>query len=410
MTAKWTPMKWPSSWKEPSMLDLLKGTPLNFLLMEKDEGLAPVAARARVLGIEVSTTGLPPSSVKVLEGVWPGINLSKSGAKDLAAALRAGDPWIDSNGWNIRLNAALNPKAEIWVKAAPQAPYSGESYQTSFADAAVHQGRWIVQLDDKLAAGLAANQPEALGTWKKITGTAGFFAERASWSDYVPEAVLGILSNFSGQNETKGQGILNAMARANQQYRILIKTNLVPSSLLGLKAVLYPDSEAPAIELRNKILDYVKSGGKLIAGSPWGTLPADAKQSGWMRKYELFDFGKGRIAIHRADFDDLNAVANDFAMLISHRYDLLKLFNGGAMTAFYTRQPDGKRAAVQMLFYAPMRGGNPRTVLVAGKYRTGKLWTLDRTEPQQLETQPGANGLECHLPTVSPYAAIELES
>jgi hypothetical protein len=410
MTVKWTPMKWPSSWKEPSMLDLLKGTPLNFLLLGKDEGLGPVAAGAQALGIEVSTTGVPASSVRVIEGVWPGINLSKSGATDLAAALRTGDPWIDSNGWNIRLNAELNPRAEVWVNAAPQAPYSGESYQIGFAEAAVHKGRWIIQLDDKLAAGIAANQPEAMGTWKKITGAAGFFAQRASWSDYLPEAVFGILSDFSGQNETKGREILNTVARTSQQYHILIKTNLTQSSLLGLKAVLYPDSDAPALAQRNRISDFVKSGGMLISGSSWGPLPADAKHGGWMRRYELFDFGKGRIALHRGDFEDPSTVANDSAMLISHRYDLLKIFNGGAIGAIYTRQPDGKRAAVQMLFYAPMRGGNPRSVLVAGKYRKGKLWTLDRTEPQELETLPRENGLECHLPSVSPYAAVELES
>lgn len=410
MTARWTPMKWPSPWKDPSMLDLVKGTPINLLLIGKEDGLAPLAARAEALGLEVSTSGAPPSSVKMIEGGWPGVNPAKSGAADFTAAIRDGDPWIDSNGWAIRLATELTPKTEVWVSAAPRAPYSVEAYQIGFAEAAIHGGRWIVQLDDTLAAGVAANQPEALGTWKKITAAAAFFAQRASWSDYVPEAVFGILSDFAGQNEKTGQEMLQAVVWTNQQYRILIKIKIARSSLLGLKGVLYPDSDPPAPALRDRMIDFVKAGGMLISGPSWGALPAEAKQAGWMRKYELFDIGKGRIALHRAPLADLKVVADDSTALISHRYDPLKIFNGGAMNVIYTKQPDGKGAVVQMLFYAPMRGGNPRLVLVAGKHKTARLWTLDRPEPQQLETIPWEKGLECHLPSVSPYAAIELES
>jgi hypothetical protein len=35
MMAPWTPMRWPAAWKDPSTLDLLKGTAIDYLLIEE---------------------------------------------------------------------------------------------------------------------------------------------------------------------------------------------------------------------------------------------------------------------------------------------------------------------------------------------------------------------------------------
>jgi hypothetical protein len=403
-------MKWPSAWKDPSMLELLKGTPVNFLFLGKEESLGPLAGGAPALGIQVSTAGAPPSGVKVLAGEWPGVKLSETGAVDMSAAGPTGDPWVDSNGWNIRLNKELDPMTEIWVSATPKAPFSRESYLITLADTAVHNGRWIIQLDDSLAAAIAAKKTDALETWKKITGAANFFAQRAPWSDYVPEAVLGILSDFAGNNETLGREILNLVARTNQQYRILLKEKATDPLLAGLQAVLYPDAEPPSAALRNRIMEFVKSGGMLITGPGWGPLPTGTTAGGGMRGYETHSVGKGRIALHRAALDDPYLIANDCAVLVSHRHDLLRFFNGGAVGSFYTKRPDSKRAVVQLIFYAPMRGGHPPSVGVVGNFRTGRLWTLDRSEAQNLETVAREKRLEFHLPSAMQYAAVELEA
>jgi hypothetical protein len=100
----------------------------------------------------------------------------------------------------------------------------------------------------------------------------------------------------------------------------------------------------------------------------------------------------------------------DSVVLMSHRHDLLRFFNGGAVGSFYTKQPDGKRAVVQMLFYASMRGGNPPSVRVAGKYKTARLFTLEQSEPRGIEVLNRDDALELHLPPVSQYAAAELEA
>jgi hypothetical protein len=327
----------------------------------------------------------------------------------LSAAGPTGDPWVDSNGWKIRLHTELHRAKEIWIRAVPKASPSRESYLISAAEAAVHKGRWIIQLDDSLASGIAGKNPEALETWKRATSAAAFFAEREAWLDYIPEAVIGILSDFTGQNEFMSHELLNLIARTNQQYQVILKTKATESSLRGLKAVLYADVDPPSAELRNRVLEFVKSGGMLIASPGWGQTPGNPVIGEDHPRYSIRHLEKGKIAFPKSDFSDPYVVANDSVVLISHRHDLLRFFNGGAVGSFYTKRPDGKRAVVQMLFYASMRGGNPRSVHVAGKYHSAKLLTLEQSEPRDIEVLNHGNGLELHLPPVSEYAAVELE-
>ena len=410
MATEWTPMRWPVEWRDPSALDLLTGTAINCLLMESDAEFGAVIARARQEGINVVQAGAPTARVSVVDGEWPGVKLTESGALDHAAAGPTGVPWIDSNGWKVRLASALNPGSQVWVSAASRKPrLSAESYLMAVADAAAHGGRWIISLDSQLAEGIAARRPEALERWKRLTGAAGYFAARKDWSGYVPEAVIGIISDFTGRNEFMSHEILNLMARTNQQYRIIVKTAFSGSSLDGLRAVLYTDDEAPEPGLRKRILKFVEAGGMLITGPKWGDLPGAPVDGGQHPRYSLRACGKGRLAVARPDFEDPYIVANDSIVLISHRYELLRFWNGGAVGSYFAMAPDRKRGVVQMLFYAFILGDNRPTVRVAGQYKTARLWTFDQPAPRNLEMEIQKDAVELHLPPVRSYAAAELE-
>jgi hypothetical protein len=404
-------MRWPAEWKDPSALDALKGTAINCLLVESDAQPGPVIAGARREGIHVVQARTPPTGVNIIEGEWPGVKLSESGVFDHATAGPTGVPWIDSNGWKIRLTAALNLGTQVWVRAAPRQPrLLAESYVTALADAAAHGGRWIISLDSQLAAGIAARSPEALDRWKKVTGAAGYFAGRSDWSHYVPEAVIGIVSDFTGRNEFMSQELLNLVARTNQQYRIIVKTAFSGSSLDSLRAVLYADEEPPEPGLRERILEFVKAGGMLITGPKWGELPSKSEAGGDHPRYSLRAYGKGRLAVATPDFGDPYIVANDSMALVSHRYELLRFWNGGAVGSYLTASPDRKRAVVHMLFYAFILGDNRPTVRVAGRYRTARLWTLDQSGPRDLDMVVKEDAVELQLPPVRGYAAAELET
>lgn len=403
-------MRWPGAWKTPSALSLLKGTAVNCLLVERSADLQAVVTQAKQAGLAVAEAASPPAGVRIVQGEWPGVQMSRSGGADRASAGPTGAPWVDSNGWKVRLEAALHPGAAVWVDAVPKAPrVVAGAYQLAVADAAAHGGRWILSLDDQLATGIADQKPEALDTWKNVAGAAGFFASHKTWSDYLPEAVIGVISSFAGDNEFMGQELLNLLARANQQYRIIVKTKTSESSWSGLRAVLYADAEPPAPDLRKQILAFVEAGGLLIAGPKWGTPPGTPAREEAHPRYSELAIGKGRVALARSDPDDPYILANDSVLLVSHRHDLLRFWNGGAVGSCLTAAPDRKRALAHLLFYAN-RGPDAASVRVAGRYRAASLWTLDRPAPRRLEIELQKDAVELHLPQVSQYAAAELEA
>lgn len=398
-------MRWPGSWKSPSAVGLLKGTPINWLLVDKEADLAPVIEQAKQAGINVAEIDSPPAGTTVIPGDWPGVAMARGGG---AAAGPTGVPWVDTNSWKIRLEAARRPGANIWVDAPPKAPrVSAGSYRTAIADAAASGGRWMISLDAQLAAGLADGKADALAIWKEIAGAAAFFAARKDWPAYLPEAVVGVVSSFAGDDEFIGQELLNLIGRTNQQYAVLVKDKLTATSLRGLRAVIYADAKPPSAELRKQILDFVTAGGLLITGPKWGAPPGVPAKDEHLR-YAARTLGKGRLAIAKEDPDDPWVLANDSALLISRRYELLRFWNGGAVGSYLAAAPDRKRAVAHLLFYSD-RGPDHASVRIAGRYRKASLWTPDRQEPRPVEMEIQKDAVELHLPAVFQYAAAELE-
>ena len=402
----------------PSALTVLKGTCINYLLMDKSAALEPAAAEARKNGISVGGPDSLPPGVSLVSGEWPGIQLSPSGKVDTVAAGPTGAPWVDSNGWKIRLTAALHPESTVWVDAAPKEPrLFPQSYVVAIADSAARGGRWVISLDDQLAAGIAAQTPAALATWKRITAAAGFFDAHQPWRAHFPAAVIGVISDFAGPNEFLGQELLNLLDRTNQQYRIIPKANVSAASINGLEAVLSLDADAPSPDMRKLILAFVEAGGMLIGGPDWRGLPGSPAKYDEHPRYTSRLLGKGRIAVAKASLSDPYLLANDSVLLVGHRHDLIRFWNGGAVGSYLTGTPDRKRTLAQILFYSErgpnlQRGGRGSevTVWVSGQYRAAQLWTLDQTSSRPVEMELTKDGVELHLPAVSEYAAVELEA
>jgi hypothetical protein len=408
MSVQLMPMRWPGAWKSAAGLEFLKGTPVNALVVEKAADLGALAERARQNGLAVVEAAAPPAGVRMVKGEWPGVQRPRRRDPDSASAGPTGNPWVDSNGWKIRLESALNPGQAVWVDVPPKERAYPASYVLAFADAAAHAGRWVISLEDSLAAALAENQPRALETWKRLSGAAAFFSKRPEWAECVPAAVIGIISDFTGENEFMGQELCNLVARTNQQYRIVVKGSLTASSLGGLRAVIYADAAPPDAALRSRVLEFVEAGGMLITGPNWGAAPGTPAKTEDHFRYQARSLGKGKVEFAKAGLDDPYVVANDAVVLMSHRYELLRFWNSGAMGSYFTFAPDRKRAIVHLLSYAD-RGPAATSVRVAGRYRTAKLWTLDRAEPVEIEMVRQKDAVELHLPQVNQYAAAELE-
>jgi hypothetical protein len=359
--------------------------------------------------LQIADPAAMTTGISLVKGEWAGVRMSR-GQGGGASAGPTGAAWVNSNGWAIRLAAALHPAAAIWVEAPP--PDAGrvmpDAYMVTLADTASHGGRWVLALDNALATGIAAERPESVASWKKICASAEFFATHKDWAAYEPQAVVGVISDYTGEHEFFGGELLNLLARAGQHYRVLVKDKIGAAEFDGLKALIYADAVPPAPALRTRLQAFAQAGGMLIVGPSWGKMTSAAIAAEDHPRFALHTAGKGRIAIAKEEQADPYIWANDSVVLVSHRYDLVRFWNGGATGSFYTVSPDRKRAMVHLLFYAN-RGPDMASVRVTGKYRTARISTADAAAPRSVEIVPQKEAVEVHLPQVSQYVALELE-
>ena len=409
MNVEWTPMRWPSAWTNPAALALVKDTAINYLLVDPAPALDNVRSEARKAGLQIADSATLPAGIALINGEWAGVRMSR-GQGGGASAGPTGAAWVNSNGWAIRLAAALHPAAAVWVQAAPaeNARIMPDAYVVTLADSASHGGRWVIALDNALTTGLGAGKPESIAAWKRICDAAGFFAAHKDWAAYEPQAVVGVISDYAGEHEFFGGELLNLLARAGQHYRILIKDKIAPTAFDGLKALVYADGAPPVPAIRTRLQAFAQAGGMLIVGPSWGAVPGAPLPTEDHPRFAVHAAGKGRIAVAKEEQADPFMWANDSVVLVSHRHDLVRFWNGGSTGSFYTLSPDRKRAMVHLMFYAN-RGPDAASVRVTGKYRAAKIATADAAAPRSVEMLSQKDAVEVHLPQVSQYVALELE-
>jgi hypothetical protein len=416
----WIPLRWPSAWVDPALLGLLEGTPFNCLAMEWNAALAPVAAKARAAGLGLVAIGneaarsagagaglaAPPESLLMAsDSVWPGIAAQENGA-ELSGP--TANPWIDSNGWLLRLAKARSPRKTVWLMFEPPgAPrvLTLENYLRAIADTGAWGGRWVVSLDSDLRGGLARGDAKALASWKAIAAAVRFFEQRRAWSVLEPLGVVGVVSDFKGPNETASGEILNLLGRRNLAYRILEASPTV--ALAGFRALIYVDQGVPAPQLRSKLLAFAEQGGLLLAGAKWDRTVG--KPTGMDHpRVDVRQVGKGRIAISKASEPDPFMIARDVHMLLGRTYDVARFFNLSAFLSYCAASPDGTQEVVQIVSFAIRFASDVATAWVPGKYASARQWSLGAEGPAPIEMVSENGGTSLLLPPVPVYAGVEL--
>ena len=425
--SEWIPLRWPAGWPAAA-LDLLQGTPINCLVAGRQQGMARVldAARARGLAVAVleaeapaGTTaiacgeraGLDWSSASpvlaVKDAVWPSIQQGQGGGGG-----PTGPPWVDSNAWFIQLGRVRAPDKTLWMACEPPAksPFlRAPAYELAVADAETYGARWVVALDERLAAALTAANAEALETWKKIAAALEFFKARRAWQAYRLVSVVALISDFSGANQELAGEILNLAARRPLPVRPMEKARAAAASFAGLKAVIYPDVEPPPEPLQRKFMDFVRAGGLLVANNKWKPAEGAPSDGDTYRRFHVLRLGKGKLAVAKEEIEDPYAVALDTHLLLSRRHDPVRLFNAGSTNAHYTMAPDGKRGLLQILNYAMRPAAHPVSVSFPIRYRAARLLSPASPGGAPVRIVAREHSVELHLPPLGAYTAIELE-
>jgi hypothetical protein len=355
----------------------------------------------RKLGLTTLEASAAPPGITVVKGEWPGIRLDEKGGG--ASAGPTGVPWLDSNGWQARLARIRRQDQPVWITTGlpKERILRPVAYLIALADAAMYGGRWVMELAPDLSSEIAAGQ--ARDTWGQILAAQRFFAAHRAWDAWRARGIVGILSDFAGQNEFAAGELLNLTARLHQPYRILAADR--PWAAEGLQAIVYADAGPLPPDLRKKLLDFVQSGGLLITGAKSG-ISEGAPAAAPHPRYSFRTLGKGRIAL--GDLADPYEAAGDSQILLSHRRDVVRFWNGGSLGSYFTGSPDGKTALLQIINYAGRPGADPVSVRVAGPYREARIQLLADAAPQPLKAVQQKEAIELHLPAIPVYAAIEL--
>jgi len=459
-----------AAWIEPPALELLKGTPVNCLIVdwadgepqavEQQRALRPLIEAGRRLGIsfvgQVTSRQDPEAAIaaglqaglagvllenpparpnsapvilrsprpkvpwdsafpilSVTENLWPGLGLETMKEKDVAIAGPTGIPWVNSNGWFCLLAHRLGKARALWLEFDP--PTSSNlshpaNYPLAIADSLAYGSRWVISLDDSLKTGMIGKNPQAMRLWERMASVLSFFRAHEEWGGFQPQGMLAVISDFRGEHEFLSWEVLNLLSRRHVQYRIVERSGSLGRAFEGLNAILWVDGEAPAAELQSELLAFVRRGGLLITPSYWGPPEAKSIPGGVLDRYAVYDFGKGRIAVPKEGFQDPYEVAVDSHLLLSRRNDFVRLYNAPPAGCYCSADPRRKKALVQILDYSSPGPVESVSVWVRTSNRAGRLWNLGAKESVPIQGIPLVGGVEFHLPTFAAYAALEFEN
>ena len=324
------------------------------------------------------------------------------GAGGRAGAGPTGAPWVEANGWAIRLIDSQSPGKPVWVASTPPRGSRMAAYQLAVADAAAYGARWVATFDEQLRDGLAAGKAEARESWAGICRAVSFFEEHKEWRTLVPAAVMGVMSTFAGPNTFLGGELLNLLARRQVAYRVL---DPAAADFSGLHALVYVDADPPRGAAAERLLAFARDGGLLLTPPGFSVEGTPAEEH---LSFDVKTVGKGRVGVARRRWSDPYRVAMDAHLLMSRRHDVLRLWNPGSILAHCTQSASGDRAVVHLINYSTREASHEVTLGLTKKYRMARMITFEKTTA--IEPGAAAHGIELRLPPVPVYAAIELSS
>jgi hypothetical protein len=330
---------------------------------------------------------------------------------DTAIAGPTGIPWVNSNAWFSLLAGELAPGKTLWLDFdPPDSPTAlhPASYALAIADSRAYGSQWIISLDDRLRAALAKGNLQAKGVWEKMCEAAAFFESHREWAALKSQGILAVISDFRGENAYLSGEVLNLLNRHQIQFQILERSRSLPVPTQGMKAILWLDKEAPSAEQHSQLLAFVRQGGLVIARAYWGPPEVKPTRKDPSLHYEMYNLGKGQIAVAEEGFQDPYQVAVDTHLLVSRRNDLVRLYNPELTNCHARIDPGQRKRLVQVLNYSS-EPADFVTLWVNARVESARLWRPEAKDAVTLRGVAASPGTDFRLPPVSVYCALEFE-
>ena len=418
-------MEWPHEWTEPSRLELIRQTPINCLLFSEAPSTELVQA-AKAASVECLPPGnhsvvwrplkeidwkLEAPVIGISDGVWPKLDMRRGGTSESTGP--TGAPWLDANGWVIQLARSRSHDKPVWLRADP--PPQNEvlgipDYLLALNEAEAYGARRPIWLSSVHVQELVKGTPAARQGWQNITASLAWWSKHAEWRSWPVEAHLLVVSDFSGPNEYLATEILNLSARRDLAFRVATPDQVTPANLQGIRALLYADQQPPPVPALGIMQQFANSGGLLLAAKETasklkGLKPLDQAHP----RFTIYGAGKGRVAVPTPAWDDPYQAAVDTHLMMSRRYDSVRLFNGGSVSLHQQISPDKTRSVVHLLNYARRQAAHQVLLQSQIPVRSARLLDPAKADPQPLTINREMGRYEMPLPPLGVYGAVELE-
>lgn len=443
--ADWVPMRWTSD--DPGSLELLEGTPVNCVLLERGQWTSPLIEAAASRGIatlgvvhpsadslemarsamnlkvngvvlegdfpaaeaqrirsmladsQVVTVELPPRSkmrfdngsaiAGTFQGVWPGIQVDDGGSTKAAPS---GGPWINTNSGFLRFVRAPT-SAMVWIgySPPPKTVITADRYMQAVSDASMVGARWIITLDEDYSKRFFARDASALKDWKAIAAQIGFFENHKEWRKWKPLSELAIVQDADSGALYSG-GVLDMIAVKHTPVRTVPSRKLDLAAMQGAKMAVDVDPSSLTSEQKTVLRAFARGGGTLLSG------PA-----GWSFPQPTAD----RITLGDDEVKKLDEIWKEVNSMTGRRNLGARLFNVSSMLSNLLESPEGKRTVLSLVNYSGYPVENV-TVHLLGKYKSARLLAPGAAE-RKLDVYEVEEGTGVDIEKVGVTAALVLE-
>ena len=433
--ADWVPARWHSN--DPQSLDLLSGSPVNCLLVEKPfcgPEFTRKAAQQNLAVLVVLHTGdsLPSGDFNaiVLEGdfephavsrlraeakvpvielpsrrgirldttdpicgtsqaLWPGIEIEHGGSTLTGPTA---SPWIDTNtGFLSFFRAATG--AAIWVGARPPSGkiFPAERYLQAVGDAAIAGARWIVSLDNDLERRLLAREPAAIRVWNRIGAYLRYFEEHTPWRSYRPYSRLALVEDRDN-GALLSAGLVDMLGFQHSPVRVIPRRRVSAESLAGVRVVLNVDA-APVDSAERQALDaFARSGGTVLA-----------PPAGW----KFPPIPEGQITPTRRQLEQMGPMWEVAYHATARKNFGVRLFNVASTVAALLADPDERSLLIHLLNFTDF-AGEAITLHALGGWKHARLYSPE-APVKNLEVYSIPEGTGIDLERVPVFATVRLD-
>lgn len=443
--SQWIPARWHSS--DPKSLELLAGTPVNCVLLERAQWDAAFisAAQARsiaVLGVvhpgaragaDALAAGQRKLNGIVLEGaidpasrdavrttaqksgqivielqdrrgirldsddpilgtrqaLWPGLEIEHNG-KVIAGPSAA--PWVNTNAGFLRFLRA-STDAAIWIGVQPPSGYvfPVERYAEAIGDAALAGARWIIALDADFERRLYTRDAGALSDWRRIMHYASYFEEHRDWQQYRPYSTLAVVQGVSSGGLLSGS-LLDMMASQRTPVRVIPTRKLNAARLDGIHVLLNVDPGSLSPAQKAVVEEFKRAGGQVLDPPAKWHFPATSDDQIVLTRRQLDQMQDLWVVTYNA------TVRKNFGT---------RTFNTTGMQSNVLLAPDRKSILVHLVNYteSPVEA---IAVQALGPWKRATLYSPD-APPRDLPVYPVKDGTGVDIEKMGAIATLKLE-